>query len=187
MSGWNVFSNHGHVLLFLAREPGARLRDVAANVGITERAVQKIVRDMQDSGVVEVFKVGRRNRYSINAQAPLRHALEAHCTVGQVVGLIASAPQTPRSRPSDERELRTQADPAPMPAAASRASGVEPPAGSQSDTPAQPADVAKTQVDPSDDSPETPARDKPKPVEKQRPSGAKKKQEKSSAEQGSLF
>jgi hypothetical protein len=94
MNRWNVFSNHGHVLLFLARHPDARLRDVAANVGITERAVQKIVRDMQDSGVVRVTRVGRRNRYAIDGQAPLQHALEEHRSVGQLIDLIAGAEKT---------------------------------------------------------------------------------------------
>ena len=60
MSKWTLFSNHGHVLLFLANDPEARLRDVAAAVGITERAVQKIVRDLQDGGVLSVSKHGRR-------------------------------------------------------------------------------------------------------------------------------
>ncbi|NNL00312.1 MAG: winged helix-turn-helix domain-containing protein, partial [Xanthomonadales bacterium] len=56
MSNWTLFSNHGHVLVCLARDPGARLRDVATAVGITERAVQKIVRDLQDGGMVSVTK-----------------------------------------------------------------------------------------------------------------------------------
>lgn len=92
MSNWNIFSNHGHVLFYLAREPGARLRDVAANVGITERAVQKIVRDMQDAGVLEVIKQGRRNAYRIDHAAALRHDLEAHCSVGQLISLLADRP-----------------------------------------------------------------------------------------------
>jgi hypothetical protein len=62
---------------------------VAANVGITERAVQKIVRDMQDSGVVEVTRIGRRNHYAINGNPPLQHSLEAHRRIGQLVELIA--------------------------------------------------------------------------------------------------
>ena len=63
MSRWTFLSNHGHVLVCLARDPESRLRDVADAVGITERAVQKIVRDLQDEHIVKVRKMGRRNRY----------------------------------------------------------------------------------------------------------------------------
>lgn len=120
MSNWNIFSNHGHVLLYLAREPGARLRDVAANVGITERAVQKIVRDMQDAGVLEVIKQGRRNTYRIDHAAGLRHDLEAHCTVGQLVSLLvntpaAAQPAAPATEPVLAPAPNPQAKPTPKP------------------------------------------------------------------------
>lgn len=113
MSTWNIFSNHGHVLLYLAREPDARLRDVAANVGITERAVQKIVRDMQDAGVLEVIKQGRRNAYRIDHSAALRHDLEAHCTVGRLIDLLVN--EQPAARPAAKPALAVK--PAPKPAA----------------------------------------------------------------------
>jgi len=63
MGDWTFFSNYGHVLVCLSRNNGARLRDVAYEVGITERAVQKIVKDMQDAGFITVSKQGRCNRY----------------------------------------------------------------------------------------------------------------------------
>ena len=88
MSNWTFFSNHGHVLVCLASDPEARLRDVAADVGITERAVQKIVRDLQDSDMVSVSKHGRRNRYRIQDKKALRHELEAHCTLADLVSLV---------------------------------------------------------------------------------------------------
>jgi len=88
MSNWTLFSNHGHVLICLARDSEARLRDVAADVGITERAVQKIVRDLQDGGMVSVTKNGRRNRYRIHKKKSLRHDLEAHCTLNDLVSII---------------------------------------------------------------------------------------------------
>ena len=96
MSNWTIFSNHGHVLVCLARDSEARLRDVAADVGLTERAVQKIVRDLQESGMISVSKHGRRNRYRIDNQQTLRHDLEAHCTLGALVDLIVnqSTPET---------------------------------------------------------------------------------------------
>jgi hypothetical protein len=88
MSNWTLFSNHGHVLVCLARDSESRLRDVAADVGITERAVQKIVRDLQDGGMVSVTKHGRRNRYQIHNRQPLRHDLETHCTLGELIGFV---------------------------------------------------------------------------------------------------
>ena len=88
MNAWTIFSNHGHVLVCLARDPESRLRDVAADVGITERAVQKIVRDLQDGGMVSVTKHGRRNRYRINLKQTLRHDLESHCTLSDLIEFI---------------------------------------------------------------------------------------------------
>jgi hypothetical protein len=89
MGEWTFFSNYGHVLVCLARNRDARLRDVAEEVGLTERAVQKIVRDLQQADYLTVTKQGRCNRYRINRRKALRHALESHCTVGQLLGLVA--------------------------------------------------------------------------------------------------
>jgi hypothetical protein len=94
MSNWTIFSNHGHVLVCLARDSESRLRDVAADVGLTERAVQKIVRDLQECGMISVSKHGRRNRYRIDHNKTLRHDLEAHCTLGELVDLVANEPIT---------------------------------------------------------------------------------------------
>ena len=91
MSNWTLFSNHGHVLVCLARDSESRLRDVAADVGITERAVQKIVRDLQDGGMVSVTKHGRRNRYRIHNRQALRHDLETHCTLGELIDFVNGA------------------------------------------------------------------------------------------------
>ena len=96
MNNWTLFSNHGHVLVCLARDSQARLRDVAADVGITERAVQKIVRDLQDGGMVSVTKNGRRNQYRIHNRTSLRHDLEAHCTLGDLTGIIKKEPGSVR-------------------------------------------------------------------------------------------
>jgi len=89
MGDWTFFSNYGHVLVCLARNREARLRDVALEVGITERAVQKIVRDLQDADMLAVTKQGRCNRYRINKRKSLRHGLESHCTVGKLLNLVA--------------------------------------------------------------------------------------------------
>ena len=88
MGNWTFFSNYGHVLVCLSGNKGARLRDVAREVGITEHAVQKIVRDMQDAGFITVSKQGRCNRYELNKRRSLRHVLESHCTVGKLLKLV---------------------------------------------------------------------------------------------------
>jgi predicted transcriptional regulator len=88
MSNWTLFSNHGHVLVCLSRDSEVRLRDVAADVGITERAVQKIVRDLQDGGMVSVTKNGRRNSYYIHKNQSLRHKLEAACTLKDLIKIV---------------------------------------------------------------------------------------------------
>jgi predicted transcriptional regulator len=93
MGEWTFFSNYGHVLVCLAKNREARLRDVAQEVGITERAVQKIVRDLQDKGFVTVSKQGRCNRYRINNRKTLRHALESNCTVGKLLTLVLKSPR----------------------------------------------------------------------------------------------
>lgn len=103
MSNWTLFSNHGHVLVCLARDSEARLRDVAAAVGITERAVQKIVRDLQQSGMLSVSKQGRRNQYRIHRKVGLRHELEADSTIGGLMDFISGKIKTvPKSRKPTE-------------------------------------------------------------------------------------
>jgi predicted ArsR family transcriptional regulator len=94
MSNWTLFSNHGHVLFCLARDSEARLRDVAADVGITERAVQKIVRDLRDGGVISITKSGRRNCYRIHKKQPLRHELEAGCKLRDLIKVVNREPKT---------------------------------------------------------------------------------------------
>ncbi len=85
---WTFLSNHGHVLVCLARDPDCRLRDVASRVGVTERAVQKILGDLEAAGIVCRERRGRRNRYRLNPDRPLRHPLEAHCSVGSLLRMV---------------------------------------------------------------------------------------------------
>lgn len=85
---WTYLSNHGHVLVCLAQDSAARLRDVAARVGITERAVQKIVADLEAAEVLQRERTGRRNRYRIFGDRPLRHPVEAHRTVGELLAMV---------------------------------------------------------------------------------------------------
>ncbi|GAB2686808.1 helix-turn-helix transcriptional regulator [Thalassiella azotivora] len=85
---WTFLTNHGHVLVCLARYPDERLKDVADRVGVTERAVQGIVRDLEDGGYLVRERVGRRNRYVLAPDARLRHPLEEHVTVGALLDLV---------------------------------------------------------------------------------------------------
>jgi predicted transcriptional regulator len=82
---WTFFSNHAHVLFCIAREPDLRLRDLAQRVGITERGVQRIVAELVDAGFLEVEREGRRNRYEVRGELALRHPIEAHRTVGELI------------------------------------------------------------------------------------------------------
>jgi DNA-binding Lrp family transcriptional regulator len=86
--GWTFLSNYSHVLICLARDPELRLRDVAERVKITERAVQRIVADLEAAGVITRSRDGRRNRYDINRDARLRHDIESHRTVGDLLAMV---------------------------------------------------------------------------------------------------
>jgi DNA-binding transcriptional ArsR family regulator len=85
---WTFLSNHAHVLVTLAKDPSARLRDVAAQVGITERAVQRLVANLEEAGVLTKERDGRRNHYSIDKSCPLRHPLETHKTLGSLLRMV---------------------------------------------------------------------------------------------------
>jgi DNA-binding transcriptional ArsR family regulator len=89
---WTFLTNHTHVLVCLSRQPDLRLRDVAAMVGITERAVQRIVADLEDARVLVREREGRRNRYQVLADRPLRHPIESHRTVGDLLRLVSGEP-----------------------------------------------------------------------------------------------
>lgn len=93
-STWTFLSNHTHVLVCLALDPDQVLREVASRVGITERAVQRIVADLEQAGVLERERDGRRNRYRLNLNARLRHPLEQHCSVGDLLESVIGP--TPR-------------------------------------------------------------------------------------------
>ena len=89
--GWTFLSNHGHVLVCIAADPDLRLRDIAAQVGITERAVFSIVNDLEADGYLTRIHVGRRNRYELNQGRPLRHPVEASHTIGELLGVLAAS------------------------------------------------------------------------------------------------
>lgn len=85
---WTFLSNHAHVLLCLAIDPQSRIRDIALKVGLTERAVQRIMGELVQDGVIEATRHGRRNSYEIHADHPLRHPLEAHRCVKDLLRLV---------------------------------------------------------------------------------------------------
>jgi predicted ArsR family transcriptional regulator len=89
-ASWRFLTNHGNALLYIAREPDARARDIAERVGITERAAQRIVADLIADGYLERTKVGRRNRYEINRYGHLRHPLFEGFEIGPLLDILHS-------------------------------------------------------------------------------------------------
>lgn len=87
-AGWTFLTNHSHVLICLALDPDVLLREVADRVGITERAVQKIVHELEEGGVLVRTKVGRRNRYTIKESRALRHPVEGHRRVRDLLDMV---------------------------------------------------------------------------------------------------
>ena len=85
---WTFLSNHAHVLVCLAQNPSARVRDLAEAIGITERGVQRILGELEQEGLLTRQRSGRRNVYRLTLDHPLRHPLEAHRTVAELVQLF---------------------------------------------------------------------------------------------------
>ena len=101
MASWGFLTNHARVLLCIAHDPGVRLRDIAASVGITERSAYGIVTDLTEAGYIAKQKNGRRNSYHIQADLPLPEPASRDRTVGEVLALLANQDQLPAglSRP----------------------------------------------------------------------------------------
>lgn len=89
---WTFLTNHAHVLLCVARDPQMRLRDIADAVQITERAAQRIVADLVEAGYLERTRDGRRNRYRVHPELPLRHPLESEHPVGDILSVLGAIP-----------------------------------------------------------------------------------------------
>ena len=87
-NGWTFLSNHSHVLVCLAENADLRIRDIADRVAITERAVLKILGELEEGGIISREREGRRTRYEIHTAVQLRHSVEAHCTVSHLLGMI---------------------------------------------------------------------------------------------------
>ena len=87
--GWTFLTNHAHVLAVLHADPHKVLREVAVEVGITERAVQRIIQDLEEEGFIQRQRVGRQNHYRILKGRPLRHPIESHRKIGDLLTLIS--------------------------------------------------------------------------------------------------
>lgn len=94
-SNWCFFSSHGLVLISIARDPYLRLTEIAAQVGLTPRAVQTVLRDLEQAGVLERFKEGRRNRYQVRLDLALRHPMVADQLITDAFGKLVGEPATP--------------------------------------------------------------------------------------------
>lgn len=82
---WTFLTNHAHVLIAIDRNPDLRQRDIAHAVGITVGAVQKIINELEAAGYLTHERIGRRNRYQVTADRPLRHPLESNHTVSDLL------------------------------------------------------------------------------------------------------
>ena len=85
---WRFVTNHAHVLECVATNPAARLRDIAATVGVTERTAAQIVSDLEQAGYLTKTRVGRNNRYEVHDGLPLRHTKHRHHTVGELIRFL---------------------------------------------------------------------------------------------------
>jgi hypothetical protein len=100
VTNWGFLTTHARVLLCIAHDPGVRLRDIAARLGITERSAYGVVTDLAEAGYVVKQKDGRRNRYQIQAHLPLPDPTGRERTVGEVLALLAGQDQPSTGLPS---------------------------------------------------------------------------------------
>jgi DNA-binding MarR family transcriptional regulator len=94
---WRFVTNHAHVLECISTDPDARLRDIATSVGITERTAAHIVNDLEQAGYLTKTRDGRRNRYKVHAELPLRHPRHRHRTVGDLIRFLETREPIGRS------------------------------------------------------------------------------------------
>jgi DNA-binding IclR family transcriptional regulator len=101
MRDWNLLTNHGRVLLLIAADPDARLRDLAAALGVTERTAYGLVADLAEADYIAKEKDGRRNRYRVRTDLPVRDTAVRDCTVGDLLDLLVERRQEPRGTVAD--------------------------------------------------------------------------------------
>jgi len=95
MAHWTFPTNHAHVLLCVSENPNVRLRDIAEMVGITERAAQRIVTELEEAKYLERVREGRRNSYLLNTAMPLRHPLDNEHRIGDLLAAFSHSPTQP--------------------------------------------------------------------------------------------
>jgi MarR family len=98
--GWTLLTGHGHVLVEIARNPGARIRDISAAAGITERTVQAIVADLEAAGYLTRTRTGRRTRYTVNPDSSFRHPAQEGLRVGPLLAVLAASGDAAESGPA---------------------------------------------------------------------------------------
>jgi hypothetical protein len=96
---WTLLTGHGHVLIEIARNPEARIRDISPAVGLTERTVQAIVTDLEAEGYITRARVGRRTRYTVNPDTPFRHHAQEGLRVGPLLDLLTAMADTDAAEP----------------------------------------------------------------------------------------
>ncbi|NUR31487.1 MAG: MarR family transcriptional regulator [Catenulispora sp.] len=101
-SAWTLLTSHGHVLVEIARDPEARIRDLSAAAGLTERATAAIIGDLEAAGYVTRTKVGRRNRYQVNVDNPFRHEAQRDLKIGPFLDFLAAPPAPGAGRTPSE-------------------------------------------------------------------------------------
>ena len=82
---WTFLSNHGHVIVQLSKNPDIKLAELAQVIGVTERHISSVINDLRDAGYIRVIKEGRKNRYQVVLEMPLRHSAESHKTIQDVL------------------------------------------------------------------------------------------------------
>jgi hypothetical protein len=109
MRDWTFLTNHARVLVCIAHDPGARLRDIAETLGITDRSAYAIVNDLAQAGYIVKERDGRRNRYHIQDHLPLPETTARDRTVGEVLDVLVPKAKTPRSRARATKSSRSGA------------------------------------------------------------------------------
>jgi len=92
---WTLLTGHGHVLVEIARDPKARIRDISVAVGLTERTVQAIVTDLETAGYLTRTRTGRRTRYTVNHDSLFRHSAQEGLRIGPFLTLLSAGDGTP--------------------------------------------------------------------------------------------
>jgi DNA-binding transcriptional ArsR family regulator len=100
---WALLTGHGHVLVEIARNPDARIRDISPAAGLTERTVQAIVADLEAAGYITRNRVGRRTRYTLNPDSPFRHSAQNGLRVGPMLDLLTAMAEADQPSPATAR------------------------------------------------------------------------------------